>query len=284
VDPLDAYMAGGILEEAEAAAAEAEAKDAKDRETIAAGEEIDEGDRKMTYEQSREAQEAASWHCYICKKYGHTKRDCPDRKWDPTRVSKRQAEDLGLETVCKHCLESGHEIRDCPKKKADDKVVKRKKQYAQKKMIRAAERLAIKAQVERDNHIAGNTQKEKFDREMNEYGGKQAAVEAAEVDAPPKKKSRWGTTAEGDLYFKKADELSEEEPAEAEAEPELEPEAEVEVEAAPLTAEEVAAEELRAKEVEAKEKAAIKKEMEKEKMAAAAERMKQKRAPAPEID
>ena len=36
VDPLDAYMAGGILEEAEAAAAEAEAKDAKDRETIAA--------------------------------------------------------------------------------------------------------------------------------------------------------------------------------------------------------------------------------------------------------
>ena len=60
-------------------------------------------------------------------------------------------------------VQSGHEIRDCPKKKADDKVqtcnrrlvfadyhpqvVKRKKQYAQKKMIRAAERLAIKAQV-----------------------------------------------------------------------------------------------------------------------------------------
>ena len=25
-------------------------------------------------------------HCYVCKKRGHTKKDCPDRKWDLTKA------------------------------------------------------------------------------------------------------------------------------------------------------------------------------------------------------
>ena len=28
-------------------------------------------------------------HCYVCKKRGHTKKDCPDRKWDLTKVLTR---------------------------------------------------------------------------------------------------------------------------------------------------------------------------------------------------
>jgi hypothetical protein len=92
-------------------------------------------------------------HCYVCKKYGHTKKvpafschsilttsfqqDCPDRKWDLTKVCQspipypdclqpsalspfmfnqigtRQAEMMGMQMSCKHCGELGHLIRDC---------------------------------------------------------------------------------------------------------------------------------------------------------------------------
>ena len=34
-------------------------------------------------------------HCYVCKKYGHTKKDCPNKR-------------------CRFCFEIGHEREDCP--------------------------------------------------------------------------------------------------------------------------------------------------------------------------
>eukprot|EP00656_Telonema_subtile_P011480 TRINITY_DN15694_c0_g1_i2.p1 TRINITY_DN15694_c0_g1~~TRINITY_DN15694_c0_g1_i2.p1 ORF type:complete len:401 (-),score=103.43 TRINITY_DN15694_c0_g1_i2:31-1233(-) len=170
-DPLDEYMAGsGIMDEAKKEKEAAEAKAAADIATLAAGEEIDEGDRAMTYEQSRMAQEAAGWHCYICKKYGHTKRDCPEREWDPTKVSARQAEDMGLEMCCKHCGESGHVIRDCPQKRIADKAQNRKKQYEKKKMIRAAERLALKAKVHHQLEQDSIKKKAEFDAMYASYG------------------------------------------------------------------------------------------------------------------
>ena len=57
-----------------------------------------------------------------------------------------------MEMACKHCGEMGHVIRECPKKLAEDKVAKRKRQYEKKKMIRAAERLAIKNRVNPSSH------------------------------------------------------------------------------------------------------------------------------------
>lgn len=171
VDPLDEFMkTSGIMADAQKEVVAAVEKAAADEATIAAGGEIDEGDRKLTYEQARAEEESKSWHCYICKKWGHTKRDCPDRKWDPTRVSARQAEDMGLEMCCKHCGESGHIIRDCPKKKADDKAASRRKQYEKKKMIRAAERLAIKNKAERDAKLESETKKREFEAQVASYG------------------------------------------------------------------------------------------------------------------
>ena len=87
-------------------------------------------------------------HCYICKKRGHTKKDCPDRKWDLTKVGARQAAAMGFEMACKHCGELGHSVRECELYKQDEKKKKRQKQYAAKAIARAEERKAIKNQAE----------------------------------------------------------------------------------------------------------------------------------------
>jgi len=87
-------------------------------------------------------------HCYVCKKRGHTKKDCPDRKWDLTKVGARAAKDLGMEMACKHCGELGHMVKECPAYKEDEKKKKRQKQYAVKALKRAEERKAIKMQEE----------------------------------------------------------------------------------------------------------------------------------------
>merc|ERR1719231_804701 len=60
-------------------------------------------------------------HCYVCKKWGHTKKDCPNKR-------------------CRFCNKEGHVAEECPKK--DEKIAgqfetdknrKRAKQYAAKK-------------------------------------------------------------------------------------------------------------------------------------------------------
>merc|ERR1712070_343080 len=106
----------------------------------------------------------------------------------------------------------------------DDKVVKRKRQYEKKKMIRAAERLAIKAQAERGTKIANESQKEEFERQMSEYGRQDGDISA--VEAAPRKKSRWGTTEDGNLKW--LGDTAQEAPC---VQPTAEAEAEVEEEA-----------------------------------------------------
>jgi hypothetical protein len=67
-------------------------------------------------------------HCYICKKNGHTKRDCPNKR-------------------CRYCFEIGHEREDCEQWKTElarlqkeDKKKKRKKAYEKKKWTKYQER------------------------------------------------------------------------------------------------------------------------------------------------
>jgi hypothetical protein len=67
-------------------------------------------------------------HCHTCKKFGHTKKDCPNKR-------------------CRYCFEVGHVREDCEmwkkeleRLKAEDKERKRKQQYAKKKFTKYQER------------------------------------------------------------------------------------------------------------------------------------------------
>jgi len=146
-DPLDAFMAGEVKKDFEKELAETARKQAEDDAAILAGDvdKLTGGDGGL-YSDGRVVN--MELHCYICKKKGHTKKDCPDRVWDPTKVGARQAKDMGLEMACKHCNEMGHTIKECKKYQEDEKKKRRRKQYEVKALKRAEERKALKQQEE----------------------------------------------------------------------------------------------------------------------------------------
>lgn len=148
VDPLDAFMENTVAEEAKKEAEATRLKQEEDDKLIASGDvEALTGGDGSNYVDGK-APPDMELHCYVCKKRGHTKKDCPDRKWDLTKVGKRCAEALGLATACKHCGDLGHMIKECPAYKEDEKKKKRKKSYEVKALKRAEERKALKAQEE----------------------------------------------------------------------------------------------------------------------------------------
>eukprot|EP00656_Telonema_subtile_P007368 TRINITY_DN13459_c0_g1_i2.p4 TRINITY_DN13459_c0_g1~~TRINITY_DN13459_c0_g1_i2.p4 ORF type:complete len:105 (-),score=46.61 TRINITY_DN13459_c0_g1_i2:137-451(-) len=72
--------------------------------------------------------------------------------------------------ACKHCGQSGHVLRGCPKKRAADKAQSRKKQYAKKKSLRAAQRLALQEKVQHQREQQASSTKAEFDRMYASYG------------------------------------------------------------------------------------------------------------------
>jgi hypothetical protein len=89
IDPLDAFMAAEIDGEAEKKLQESKARALKLAEDVAAG--IDVGDKPEKSEFNQQAK-----HCYVCKKWGHTKNECPHKR-------------------CSYCFEEGHVQKECPK-------------------------------------------------------------------------------------------------------------------------------------------------------------------------
>ena len=112
-DPLDAFMRENVFGQAE-----------KERERAAAHEvawQAQYGDKDVAVSDVIEVEKNMNAHCYVCKQWGHTKKDCPHKR-------------------CLHCGKEGHIKEDCPKlnEKIEgqieaDKQRKRAKQYAAKK-------------------------------------------------------------------------------------------------------------------------------------------------------
>jgi len=118
-DPLDAFMRDHVEK-----AAAVEAEKAKKHE---AAWQAQFGDKDVQVSDVIEEEKNMNLHCFVCKKWGHTKRDCPHKK-------------------CNFCHKEGHIKEDCPllDKKIegqfdDEKKRKRSKQYAAKKAKRAQE-------------------------------------------------------------------------------------------------------------------------------------------------
>ena len=128
LDPLDAFVATTV--QAEAAKDLVDAADAEKRNRV-------ETLRKKQIKRDRDDDSDdddgdgmaynSRAHCYICKQWGHSKRDCPMAR-------------------CQYCHELGHKKRDCPLFTAalqnatdEEKAAKRKAQYAKKKAKRKEE-------------------------------------------------------------------------------------------------------------------------------------------------
>lgn len=117
LDPLDAYVATEVDAAAakdlvDAANSERRNKEEKKRKRPDEKDE-DEDDGILDYNPRA--------HCYICKQYGHSKRDCPLAR-------------------CQYCHEIGHRKSDCPlftealaNAAEEEKKAKRKASYAKKK-------------------------------------------------------------------------------------------------------------------------------------------------------
>jgi len=122
VDPLDAFMAEQVMPEARQKVIESMEKAVRVEAAVASGSGLASDD-----EPDEEEGPNMMKHCYICKAYGHTKGDCPEKK-------------------CNFCQEPGHELSQCPKhdehlrlEALKDKQRKREKFYAKKKAKRQDE-------------------------------------------------------------------------------------------------------------------------------------------------
>ncbi|KAG8460190.1 hypothetical protein KFE25_004438 [Diacronema lutheri] len=113
VDPLDAYMANQ-LDKAQRDIAASAAREAAEQAAIAAG-------GCVHIDAPNDLEVNMALHCYICKKRGHTKKDCPDKK-------------------CRFCGEPGHAQRECDAfqkhldaEAAEERARKRQAAHAKKK-------------------------------------------------------------------------------------------------------------------------------------------------------
>jgi len=135
LDPLDAYVATTV--QAEAAkdlvdAADAEKKNRADIKNGVALKKKRKREGLQNFDDSDDDEEATldynpRAHCYVCKQWGHSKRDCPLAR-------------------CQYCHDVGHKKGDCPLFTAalqnavdDEKQAKRKAQYEKKKAKRKEE-------------------------------------------------------------------------------------------------------------------------------------------------
>mmetsp|Transcript_5337 Transcript_5337/g.16824 ORF Transcript_5337/g.16824 Transcript_5337/m.16824 type:complete len:389 (-) Transcript_5337:27-1193(-) len=129
LDPMDAYAAQ-CEAEAKKALVDSEAKAKRERESGAYGK----GKRKLEDESDDEGELLnvnSRAHCYICKQWGHSKKDCPLAK-------------------CQYCHEIGHRKSDCPlftqalsNAAEEEKKARRKQGYEKKKMKRKEEWTAM---------------------------------------------------------------------------------------------------------------------------------------------
>lgn len=132
-DPLDAFM------KETTAKARSDIKEAEEKEAVEARLVNEGGDIEAVSEAVQSERQLKAGHyqtllnnnkrCYVCKKYGHTKTDCPEKR-------------------CLFCFQKYHVRVDCPKWKAElerradvDKQNRRHKFYEEKKRRRREERL-----------------------------------------------------------------------------------------------------------------------------------------------
>jgi hypothetical protein len=118
-DPLDAFMRTQVAEQAE--------KEAQKAAAHAVAWKAQYGDKQVVVSEELDEEKNMNLHCYVCKRWGHTKKDCPHKR-------------------CRFCNKEGHVAEDCKEKDskiagqfADDKARKRQKQYAAKKAKRREE-------------------------------------------------------------------------------------------------------------------------------------------------
>jgi hypothetical protein len=118
-DPLDAFMKTQVLEQAKKEAERAAAHQVAWRAQY--------GHKDVQITDAIEPDNDPNKHCYVCKKWGHTKKDCPNKR-------------------CRFCGQEGHFSEECEEKDRKigaqfdkDKERKRQKAYAAKKAKKRAE-------------------------------------------------------------------------------------------------------------------------------------------------
>lgn len=131
-DPLDAFMRTQVVAQAD-----------KEAERAAAHQQVWQaqyGNKDVQVSDVLEPEHDVNKHCYVCKKWGHTKKDCPNKR-------------------CRYCGQEGHVADECEEKDRkigaqfdQDKDRKRQKAYAAKK---AKKREEWERQLREKTGVAG---------------------------------------------------------------------------------------------------------------------------------